>query len=161
MTGNRKRSSVGFPVKRGVAGLLIGEYDCSIDIKGRLNFPAKLREDLGDSFIISKNAGGEPFLCVYSLIEWQEKQNRLKSVTDDNKAALQRYLFSSACESSPDKQGRIVIPQKLREFAGLEKDVTVIGSDDHCEIWSAREWGANGEQMDREAIRQLAKSVGY
>ena len=141
--------------------MLIGEYDCSIDIKGRLNFPAKLREDLGDSFIISKSTGGEPCLCVYSLTEWKEKHDKLKLLPGEAKEKLQRYLFSSACESNPDKQGRIVIPQKLREFAGLEKEVTVIGSDDHCEIWSAREWCANGEQMDREAIRQLAKSVGY
>ncbi|MGI5892994.1 MAG: division/cell wall cluster transcriptional repressor MraZ [Candidatus Merdivicinus sp.] len=143
-----------------MAGLLIGEYACSMDAKGRLNFPAKLREDLGERFILSKGLG-DRCLCVYPMAEWECKQEKLRSLPASQAAALQRYLFSSASEAEPDKQGRIVIPQNLREFIGSEKDVMVIGSDNRCEIWSKKDWEQTKQELDPEFIKTLIQTVGF
>ena len=74
---------------------------------------------------------------------------------------LRRYLFSGAAEAEPDKQGRIVIPQNLREFAGLTKDVVVIGADDHCEIWDKAEWDFLNARMEVSAVNQLMTDIGF
>ena len=140
--------------------MLIGEYACSMDIKGRLNFPAKLREDLGERFIISKGLG-DHCLCVYPMEEWKRKQDKLRALPAVQAAELQRYLFSSAWEAEPDKQGRIVIPQNLRDFLGAEKEMMVIGSDNRCEIWSKQEWDRTREEMSPEFIKQLVQTVGF
>lgn len=131
--------------------MLIGEYPCIVDVKGRLNFPAKLREDLGERFLLSKGLG-DRCLCVYSLEEWERRRQKLSSLPSAEMYALQRYLFSSAAEVEPDKQGRILIPQSLREHAGLEKDVTVIGAAVRAEIWDTARWNAYNESQTDEAI---------
>lgn len=140
--------------------MLIGEYPCSVDVKGRLNFPAKLREDLGERFIISKGLG-DRCLCVYSLEEWEARRKKLAALPASEMDALQRYLFSSACEAEPDKQGRIVIPQNLRDFIQVEKEVMVIGSDNRCEIWTRKDWDAIQEELSPEFIKDLVRKAGF
>ena len=98
--------------------MLIGEYQHSLDTKGRVNFPAKLREDLGESFILSKGLGDE-CLFVYSEEEWNKLTEKLNSLPLSKARALQRFLFAGATQVQPDKQGRILIPQKLRDYAGF------------------------------------------
>ena len=100
--------------------MLIGEYQHSLDTKGRVNFPAKLREDLGESFILSKGLGDE-CLFVYSEEEWNKLTEKLNSLPLSKARALQRFLFAGATQVQPDKQGRILIPQNLRDYAGLQK----------------------------------------
>ena len=140
--------------------MLIGEYPCSVDVKGRLNFPAKLREDLGERFIISKGLG-DRCLCVYSLEEWEARRKKLAALPGSEMDALQRYLFSSACECEPDKQGRIVIPQNLRDFIQVEKEVMVIGSDNRCEIWTRKDWDAIQQELSPEFIKDLVRKAGF
>lgn len=140
--------------------MLIGEYPCSVDAKGRLNFPAKLREDLGERFIISKGLG-DRCLCVYSLEEWEVRRKKLAVLPSAEMDALQRYLFSSACEAEPDKQGRIVIPQNLRDFIQVEKEVMVIGSDNRCEIWTKKDWDAIQQELSPEFIKNLVRKAGF
>ena len=137
--------------------MLIGEYGYSIDIKGRLNFPAKLREDLGDRFMIAKGLG-DHCLAVYSM---EEKTAKIKTYPTANAKELQRFLFPSAFEAEPDKQGRIVIPQNLREYAGLEKDVMVVGTGDRCEIWSKDEWERISGSISAESISELVDILGF
>lgn len=139
--------------------MLIGEYLYSIDPKGRLNFPVKLREDLGDHFIIAKGLGRN-CLFVYSLTEWQNLEQKIKSLPISKAGNLQRFFFASACEVEPDKQGRIVIPANLREYGSLEKDVAVIGVSDHCEIWSKENWDTICSELDSEAIAQAMEELG-
>lgn len=146
--------------RKEAAGVLIGEYGYSIDLKGRLNFPARLREDLGERFMIAKGLG-DPCLAVYSMAEWEEKTAKIKTYPTAKAKELQRFLFPSAFEAEPDKQGRIVIPQNLREYAGLEKDVMVVGTGDRCEIWSKDEWERASGSISAESIRELVDNLGF
>ena len=75
--------------------------------------------------------------------------------------ALQRYLFSSAAEVEPDKQGRIVIPQVLRDFIQVERDVMVVGADNRCEIWTKKDWEETQQQLSPEYIRSLIQKAGF
>ena len=96
------RSGV-FLTKKGVKAMLIGEYNPSIDLKGRLHFPARLREDLGDKFIVTK--GLDNCLFVYSLSEWAELEAKIKALPMSRSRTLQRFFFAGAVEVEPDKQG--------------------------------------------------------
>lgn len=131
--------------------LLIGEYSCSLDAKGRVNFPSKLRDDLGGHFILAKGLGDD-CLYVYSVVEWQNVEQKIKTLPLSKARNLQRFLFASANEVEPDKQGRIVIPANLREYAKLEKDAIIIGVSTHCEIWSAAEWDRVCNDLDSATI---------
>ena len=115
--------------------MLLGEFNHNIDEKGRLIIPAKLREDLGDSFVICN--GLEGCLFVYSQQEWNKFVAELESLPRMNKDAriFKRYFFGSASEGSFDKQGRVLVPPSLRKNAHLEKEVVLVGVQDRVEIW--------------------------
>lgn len=140
--------------------MLIGEFSYSIDIKGRLNFPAKLRDDMGERFILCRG-NGDRCINAYSMEAFSVLSEKLKQYPVSQAKMLRRYLFSGAAEAEPDKQGRIVIPQNLREFAGLTKDVVIIGADDHCEIWDQAEWEALQGNMDAEAAEKLMAEIAF
>ena len=118
--------------------MLIGEYQHNMDQKGRVTIPAKFREDLGDLFYVTKGLDG--CLFVLSAAEWQRLQERMKAMPIAKSVALQRFFFSGAAEVEPDKQGRILLPQQLRDYAGLDKDVTVAGVSSRAEIWDTARW---------------------
>ncbi len=120
--------------------VFIGEYLHSIDTKGRIIIPSKFREDLGEKFIVTK--GLDNCLFVYSLEEWVNLETKLKTLplTSKDARAFIRFFFSGATECEVDKQGRILIPANLREHAGLEKDVVVIGVSTRVEIWDKERW---------------------
>ena len=139
--------------------MLIGEYSHNIDAKGRLNFPAKLREDLGQRFIVTK--GLDDCLFVYSLEEWERLEQKIKELPMSKACTIQRYLFSGAWEVEPDKQGRILIPANLREFAGLEKDVLVIGASNRAEIWNRSRWENACGDLNSDAIAQAMDELGF
>ena len=141
--------------------MLIGEFVCAIDgVKGRLNFPAKLREEMGERFILSRG-NGDRCINAYSKEAFALLSEKLKQYPVSQAKMLRRYLFAGAAEAEPDKQGRIVIPQNLREFAGLEKDVVIIGADDHCEIWDKSEYDAMCGKMDASTMDQLMLDIGF
>ncbi|WMJ23768.1 division/cell wall cluster transcriptional repressor MraZ [Paludicola sp. MB14-C6] len=140
--------------------MLIGEYSYSIDVKGRLNFPAKLRENLGGRFIITKGLG-DNCLFVYSMEEWQIVEQKIKGLPLSKARNLQRFFFASALEVEPDKQGRIVIPNNLREYANLDKDVMIIGASTHCEIWSKENWDTICTELDSNTIAQAMDELGF
>lgn len=134
--------------------MLIGEYRHSLDTKGRVIIPAKLREELQDDFVMTK--GLDNCLFVYPKEEWIKIENKLKELPMTNKAvrSFVRTFFSGATNESCDKQGRALIPQHLREHANIEKDVVIIGVSTRVEIWSVENWdnynvteGLNYEEM--------------
>lgn len=139
--------------------MLIGEYQHTIDVKGRVNFPAKLREDLGERFIVARGMDG--CLAVYSFAEWKKLEESFQGHRDSKTRFIQRFIFSSAAEVEPDKQGRIVIPANLRSYAQLQKDVVVIGASVRAEIWSKENWEKNSEQMTPEMIAQAMDELGF
>lgn len=131
--------------------MLIGEYAHSIDTKGRLIMPAKLKEDIGDKFVITKGLDG--CLFAYSKKEWQNFEEKLRTfpLTNKDARALMRFFLAGAMECEIDKQGRFLIASNLREFAGLEKEVVIIGVLNKIEIWSKEKWLEYSEKENNEA----------
>ena len=142
--------------------MLLGEYNHTIDEKGRLIIPAKFRNDLGENVVICK--GLEGCLLVYSQEEWESFVNELKSLPRMNKDAriFQRYFFGSANELTYDKHGRVLVPPSLRKDAGLEKEVTLVGVQDRVEIWDKDLWEERSEVSEEEldAIADRMESIG-
>ena len=120
--------------------MLIGEYEHSLDVKGRLIMPAKLREDMGEKFIITKGLDG--CLFGFSQNEWTNFEEKLKTLPLTNKNARDfvRFFLSGAMECEIDKQGRFLIASNLREYANMEKDVVIIGVGTRLEIWNREKW---------------------
>tara|TARA_Y100000588_G_scaffold360791_1_gene421020 strand:- start:95 stop:526 length:432 start_codon:yes stop_codon:yes gene_type:complete len=122
--------------------MFIGEYNHSVDTKGRMNVPAKFREDLGERFYITK--GLDNCLFMFPESEWRVFEEKLKSLplTNRNARAFVRLFFAGATECTLDKQGRVNIPQPLRDHGQIEKDVIVIGVGTRVELWSETNWTA-------------------
>lgn len=130
---------------------LIGEYQHSLDAKGRFNFAARLREQLGDQFMVTKGLG-DPCLTVYSMEQWDKLSQKVMELPLAKAKRLQRVLFSGALLAEPDKQGRILLPQNLRDYAQLSKDIVVVGVGDRAEIWDRARWEETLSQMDAQQI---------
>lgn len=121
--------------------LFMGEYNCKIDSKGRITFPAKLREQLeGKNFVITR--GLDKCIDLFPMDKWNEKMKKLENIktTDIKQRTYVRFLLSAATELDFDAQGRINIPQSLKTYSELEKEVVVIGQNGRMEIWSKSRW---------------------
>jgi MraZ protein len=132
--------------------MLIGEYQHNIDPKGRVIVPAKFREDLGEHFYVTKGLDG----CLFVLppTEWQRLQEKVMSMPISKARGLQRFFFSGAAEVETDKQGRILLPQQLRDHAKLDKDVTFIGTSTRAEIWDSQRWTEFNSTLTEESIAE-------
>ncbi|EEG29204.1 protein MraZ [[Clostridium] methylpentosum DSM 5476] len=139
--------------------MLIGEYSHTVDTKGRINFPSKLRDDLGDSFIVTR--GLDNCLYVYSMEEWLELEKSIKQLPRAKRRDLEHFFFAGASEVQPDKQGRIGIVPKLREYAGIDKNVVVVGASDHVEIWDSAAWESVSSSISAEAIADTMDELGF
>lgn len=120
--------------------MFIGEYQHTLDAKNRAIMPSKFREKLGDRFVMTK--GLDNCLFVYSQNEWSIVEEKLKSLPMTNKdaRAFLRFFFAGASECELDKQGRIVIPTNLKEYARIDRELVIIGISTRIEIWSKEEW---------------------
>jgi MraZ protein len=120
--------------------MFIGEYQHTLDPKNRVIMPSKFREKLGDSFVMTK--GLDNCLFIYSSNEWSIVEDKLKSLPMTNKdaRAFVRSFFAGACECELDKQGRIVMPNHLKDYANIDKELVIIGVSTRIEIWSKEEW---------------------
>ena len=136
-----------------------GEYQHTLDAKGRLFIPAKLREQLGDSFVGTK--GLDDCLFVYPQEAWEELEQKIRQLPMSKSRSLQRFFLSSAADVTVDRQGRIVIPPVLRGYAKLERDVVVIGVGERAELWDARRWNAYTDDLDSESIAQAMEELGF
>ncbi|ABY94461.1 MULTISPECIES: division/cell wall cluster transcriptional repressor MraZ [Thermoanaerobacter] len=128
--------------------MLMGQYEHTIDAKGRVIIPAKFRGELGDRFVLTK--GLDNCLFVYSLEEWKNIEAKLKTLplTKKDARAFTRFFLAGAVECEIDKQGRILIPANLREHAKIEKDVIFIGVSTRVEIWSKEVWEEYSNNTD-------------
>ena len=135
-----------------------GEYSHTIDTKGRLIIPSRFREELGETFVVTKGLDG--CLFVFSDEEWKAFEIKLKSLPLTNKNARQfaRFFVAGATPCELDKQGRILLPATLREFAGLEKDVVLTGMLNRIEIWSKDKWNENNS-LDDVAMDEIAEQM--
>lgn len=120
--------------------MFMGEYSHSIDAKGRTIIPAKLREELGETFVITAGLDGN--LLGYSESEWKKFEGNLESlpVLNQQSRMLTRFFLSKASTCELDKQGRFLIPAVLREHAGLDKDIVFVGAANKIEIWDKEKW---------------------
>ena len=132
--------------------MLIGEFQHNIDAKGRVIVPARFREDLGETFYVAK--GLDRCLFVFPPAEWARLQARICAMPISKARKLQRFFFSGAAELVPDRQGRVLIPQPLREYAGLTKDVTFIGAPSRAELWNTERWTAFNADLNEESIAE-------
>lgn len=134
--------------------MFFGRYNYQLDAKGRFNFPAKFRERMkGESFVVMQWVDG----CLFALPMEEVERLSERLGADEWMESWQTTgdLFSSACEVEPDKQGRILLPLDLREYADLTKDVTIIGNGNHAEIWNTEVWNARKAGISNE--QRIAK----
>ena len=124
-----------------------------------MTIPAKFREDLGDLFYVTKGLDG--CLFVLSAAEWNRLQEKMKAMPIARSVALQRFFFSGAAEVEPDKQGRILLPQQLRDYAGLDKDVTVTGVSSRAEIWDTARWEAFAAGQTQDTIMEAMELLDF
>ena len=142
--------------------LLIGEFEHSIDTKGRLVLPAKIKDDLGKEFIVTKGLDG--CLFGYSLEEWKKFEEKLKTLPLTNKITRDfvRFFLSGAVEEETDKQGRFLLPANLREYASLTKDAVIIGVGTRIEIWDKKKWNEynSEENLSVDSIAEKMTELG-
>ncbi len=147
--------------QRGVR-MFIGEYQHSIDTKGRIIIPSKFREDLGEGFVLTK--GLDQCLFIYSYKEWKVFENKLSTLplTSKDARAFIRFFFAGATECEFDKQGRIIIPANLREYGDINKEAVVIGVSNRLEIWSKDRWldYNQDENLSYDAIAEKMSFLG-
>lgn len=141
--------------------MFMGEYNHTIDAKGRLIIPAKFRDSLGDKFVVTKGFDG--CLFVYNKEEWTSFEQKLRTLPLGNKEArkLVRFFLAGADEVELDKQGRILVVPPLREYAVLEKDVVVIGAGNRVEIWNKERYLDEATYEDMDEIAEQLQSIGF
>lgn len=142
--------------------MLLGEYRHNVDTKGRVSVPSRFRADLGQSFVVTK--GLDNCLFVYSKEEWETFENKLKALplTNNDARSFMRFFFAGATECEVDKQGRINIPQVLREYAGIKKDVVIVGVATRAEIWDSANWDkyTSSDSLDVTKIASQMSNLG-
>ena len=142
--------------------MLIGEFEHSLDAKGRLIMPAKLRETIGENFIVTKGLDG--CLFAFSIAEWTNFEEKLKALplSNRNSREFTRFFLSGASECEIDKQGRFLIPANLRESANMQKDVVIIGVGTRIELWDKEKWNSynSDENMSVEDIAENMTNLG-
>jgi len=132
--------------------MFLGEYEHTIDAKGRMAVPAKFRTQMDHGAVISKGMG--TCLSIYTMERWEQKSDELVAgKTSDELRDFERRIYPSASEVELDAQGRIIIPAKLRSYACLGAEVTIAGVRDHFEIWDRTAWQTYQERLDAEGSR--------
>ena len=140
--------------------MLIGEYEHTIDAKGRLSMPSKLRRDMGEAFIVTKGLDG--CLFAFSQEEWKNFETKLKALplSDKNARNFVRFFLAGATECEIDKQGRFLIPSNLREAGKLEKEAVIIGVGTRLEIWNKDVWTSKDEEISADEIAENMTMLG-
>lgn len=138
----------------------IGEYNHTVDAKGRVIVPSKFRDKLGDEFVVTK--GLDDCLYVYENSEWEQFAEKLSnlSIANPGSRKLTRFFLAGATTCEVDKQGRILLPAVLREFAGIGKDAVLIGNGKHIEIWDKEKWADYSNYDDVDEIAAKLEGLG-
>lgn len=139
--------------------MFMGSYSHNIDSKGRVIIPAKMREQLGEQFVITR--GFDECVAIYSMEEWEQVMQRLSELPSTQKSArrLKRMFLSYAVEVEPDKQGKVIIPSALRDMAHLDKEVLVVGQENHIEIWNEDSWNNYIGDDDEMSFEEAAEAI--
>jgi MraZ protein len=142
--------------------MLLGEFEHTIDDKGRITVPAKFRGRLAAGLVVTK--GIDPCLWLYPTDVWDDLSEEIRALplTDSRAREFRRQVFGGASDSVPDRQGRVILPPYLREYADIDKQAIIIGLFDHCEIWNPERWRDRQERSDNnpEARAEHFASLG-
>lgn len=141
---------------------LIGNYQHTVDAKGRMFLPSKLRAEIGDCVYMTR--GLDHCIFMFSEEQWRIFYDKIQSIETYNSRELQLFFFGNAAQSPVDAQGRIAIPQGLRTFANLRKDVTVVGVSGKLELWDSEKWNAFNLKMEddksvEDTLRELNLNI--
>ncbi len=136
--------------------MFLGEYTHTIDEKGRMTIPAKFRGFLAAGLVVTR--GFDQNLMMFPIDGWQELAERIadRPLSDEDMRAFRRRVFSGAVDLIPDRQGRVLLPPFLREFANIDGDVVIAGMYNYLEIWSTNEW-----QVVRESIENNSDAARW
>jgi MraZ protein len=128
--------------------MFLGEFVHTVDDKGRLTIPARFRVDLAAGLVVTR--GIDRCLVIYPLEEWEQLAEQVSALpmTDRRARAFRRLVFANASDAVPDKQGRVLIPPRLREYAGLDSEAIVTGLNTYIEVWSPELWGEEREHVE-------------
>lgn len=141
--------------------MLYGGYDHTIDKKGRIAIPAKLRDAFGQSFMICRGIYGKNCICVYPTEQWDKLVEKIGNLPSAKSSVVKRYLYEGAFEVEFDSQGRILIPQSLREFASLDTEAHIIGVDTNLEIWNKEHWQQENAEYTAESIAAIVNELDF
>ncbi len=143
-----------------VVSMFMGEYNHTVDAKGRLIVPSKFREQLGDEFVVTKGLDG--CLFVYENSEWKALEEKLHALplTNANARKFSRFFLAGATTCEVDRQGRILLPAILREFAKIDKEAVLVGVGSRIEIWSRDLWNESNSYDDMEEIAENMEGLG-
>ncbi len=136
--------------------MFFGEYQHNVDKKGRAFIPSKFREELGESFMICRSIDSRPCLRIYSIEQWAVLDEKLRALPA-RAGDFKRKIYSSATSLECDSQGRILIPAKLREFAGLEGEASFIGMSDFFEVWCPDNWIKEDSECSEDRMDEIAE----
>ena len=140
--------------------MFTGEYRHAIDAKGRVAVPARFRAELAQGAVVSRWI--DNCLAIYPQGEWDRFATRVAElpVSDAGARVFSRFVFGGAFEFQLDAQGRLVLPPTLRDFAGLQDDVVVVGSRDHVELWEPNRWAAYSAEMNSDTLSARIADLG-
>lgn len=139
--------------------MFLGQYAHTVDTKGRTFVPAKYRDELGETFVVTR--GTAKCLTVYPMSEWEKYTAKIAELPQAHAAKIRRFVFSNASDVTLDAQGRIGIVAGLREYAGIEKNVVILGLGSYIEIWAEDVWKAENESESGGEIEDLMLALGF
>ncbi len=139
--------------------MFLGEYEHALDAKNRIFIPAKYREELGETFVITKSV--DKCLTVYTMAEWEKLKEKLDALPGTKSRQIKRFIYANASDVQSDSQGRVLISSALREYAGIEKNAVIIGVGSYLEIWSEEEWNREKDAEVSEDIAHLMEELDF
>ncbi len=138
--------------------LFCQEFRYSFDEKNRIFIPSKYREILGPSFVIS--ARMEPSLAIFTHDEWKEYTDKIEQLPASVVMKVKQFIFPKTFIATPDSHGRVVIPQDLKAYAGIDKNAVIIGVGNHAQIWAEEEWDRHFTPEDTKSLAEIAGQFG-
>jgi MraZ protein len=139
--------------------MFLGEYAHALDSKNRMFVPAKYREELGETFIITKSV--DKCLTVYTAEEWEKLKAKLDAMPAAKSRRIKRFIFANAEDVQCDSQGRVLISAQLRAYAGIEKNAVIIGVGSYLEIWAEEEWAKARAADEAEDIAKMMEELDF
>lgn len=139
--------------------MLMGKFTHNLDAKNRLFIPAKHRDQLGETFVITRNI--DKCLSVFSMDEWEKYTDKLEQLPSTQAREIARFIYSNAADVQPDGQGRVLIPADLLAYAGIQKSAVIVGCGRHAEIWAEEIWNADSDADKADALKELMISLGF